>query len=260
MDAAEKLLLGVFTGAADRRPFRERRERRVHGAGRALDHQHVVRGRPAPDRALGIYTAAAAGGFTFGLVSGGLLTELSRRYTFAVVVPAALVLLLAVLSVVHADASAPRRGRLDVWGALTVTGAALLFVWAVVEAPASGWLSIRTGAGLAAAAVLLGAFVAIERTVEQPLVRLALLRSAPLVRANLGALLLFGCATVFNVANTLYEQNALGWSPLKTGIVFMVARITTGALAPCVGAIGTRIGTKRVLLLGGLASLASYAL
>src|SRR3954465_11229974 len=75
------------------------------------------------NRALGVYAAAAAAGFTFGLVAGGLLTQLSWRYTFAVVAPVALILLVAALRVVRADpiASDGRR-RLDVAGALTVTG------------------------------------------------------------------------------------------------------------------------------------------
>jgi MFS family permease len=216
---------------------------------------------PHRNRALGVYTAAAAGGFTFGLVAGGLLTQLSWRCTFAVVIPAAMVLLVAARRVVSADGSTAHTGRrLDLAGAVTVTVGAVVFVRAVVEAPSSGWLSVETLGSLAIAAVLLAAFVVIERTVEQPLLRLGLLRSALLVRANIGALLLFGCATVFNVANTLYEQDVLGWSPLKTGSVFMVASISTGLLAPRVGAISTRIGANSVLLFGAVASLASYAL
>jgi len=214
---------------------------------------------PRRNRALGVYTAAAACGFTFGLVSGGLLTELSWRYTFAVVVPAGVVLLFATLRVVRSDGRTDRAsGRLDLGGALTVTGAALLFVHAVVKAPTVGWLSAQTVLGLTLAAALVGAFVVIERRVDRPLVRLALLRSAPLVRANVGALLLFGCATVFNVVNTLYEQNVLGWGPLKTGVVFMVASITTGLLAPRVGAIATRVGATWVVLAGAVAMIGSF--
>lgn len=210
------------------------------------------------NRALGIYTAAAACGFTFGLVSGGLLTQLSWRYTFAVAVPIAIVLLLAALRVVHRDDAT--RGRVDVGGALTVTPAALLFVHAVVTGPASGWRSAQTLGALALAAALLVAFVVIERTVEQPLVRLGILRSTSLVRANVGALLLFGCATTFNVVRTLYAQNVLGWGPLKTGIVFMAASITTGLVASRVGAIVTRIGATGTTLAGALAMIASYLL
>ncbi|HVW88524.1 MAG TPA: MFS transporter [Gaiellaceae bacterium] len=212
---------------------------------------------PHRNRALGIYTAAAACGFTFGLVSGGLLTQLTWRATFAVVVPAAAVLLVAALRVVPGDEPAAG-GRLDLGGALTVTAGALLFVRAVVEAPTAGWLSPETVVELVLAAALLAAFVALERTVAQPLVRLALLRSATLVRANVGALLLFGCATVFNVVNTLYEQDVLGWGPLKTGLVFMAASITTALLAPRIGPIATRLDPDWLLLAGGVAMLASF--
>src|SRR3954447_16695208 len=210
---------------------------------------------PRRNRALGIYTAAAACGFTFGLVSGGLLTELSWRYTFAVVVPAAVVLLVGAIRVVRRDerAAEPARRRVDLGGALTVTGAALVFVHAVVEGPSAGWMSMQTLGALAVAGALLAAFVVIERTVDQPLVRLAILRSRSLVRANVGALLLFGCATTFNVVRTLYAQDVLGWGPLKTGVVFMAASITTGLLAPRVGAIVTRIGAMGTVLAGALA-------
>src|SRR3954463_11803235 len=78
------------------------------------------------NKALGFYAAAAASGFTFGLVVGGLLTQLSWRYTFAVVAPVALVLLLAALRVVRPDPIVRANQRLDVAGALTVTGAFLV--------------------------------------------------------------------------------------------------------------------------------------
>src|SRR3954447_25509668 len=111
---------------------------------------------PRRNKALGVYTAAAAGGFTFGLVSGGLLTQLSWRLTFAVVVPLAAALLLAARRVVPGGGSASANGRrLDVGGALTVTGAALVLVYAVVEAPTTGWLSPQTIAGAAIACALL---------------------------------------------------------------------------------------------------------
>jgi MFS family permease len=213
---------------------------------------------PQRNKAIGIYTAAAAGGFTFGLVSGGLLTELSWRWTFAVVVPAAVVLLVAALRVVQPDA--PAGGRLDLGGALTATAAALLFVHTVVEAPSVGWRSAETLGGLALTAVLVAAFVTIERKVAQPLVRLAIFRSRALVGANVGALLLFGCATTFNVTRTLYAQDVLHWGPLKTGIVFLSASITTAVLAPRVGAIVARVGSTGTALAGAVALIACYTL
>ena len=210
------------------------------------------------NRALGVYAAAAAAGFTFGLVAGGLLTQLSWRYTFAVVAPVALVMLVAALRVVHPDAVASGdRRRLDVACALTVTGPFLVFVWAIVEAPSAGWTSARTLGGLAVATVLGGLFVAIENRVEQPLVRLGILRSGLLVRANVGSLLLFGSATALNFITTLYLQDVLGWGPLKTGLIFMTSSLVTAVVGPRAGALATRVGTTPILLAGAVATVGS---
>src|SRR4051812_18983661 len=210
------------------------------------------------NRALGVYAAAAAAGFTFGLVAGGLLTQLSWRYTFAVVAPVALVLLLAALRVVRPDPIAIDNGRrLDVAGALTVTGAFLVFVWAIVEAPSAGWTSLRTLGALGLAAVLGALFVGVENRVEQPLVRLGILRSGLLVRANLGSLLLFGSATALNFITTLYLQALLGWGPLKTGLIFMTSSLVTALVGPRAGALATRIGAAPILLAGAVATAGS---
>ena len=210
------------------------------------------------NRALGVYAAAAAAGFTFGLVAGGLLTQLSWRYTFAVVAPVALVLLLAALRVVRPDPIATECGRrLDVAGALTVTGAFLVFVWAIVEAPSAGWTSPRTLAAFVISGVLVALFVAVENTVEQPLVRLGILRSGLLIRANLGSLLLFGSATALNFITTLYLQDVLGWGPLKTGLIFMSSSLVTATVGPRAGALATRVGTTPILLAGAVALVGS---
>src|SRR4051794_26905959 len=141
------------------------------------------------NKALGLYAAGAAAGFTFGLVVGGLLTELSWRYTSAVVVPAALLLFVGARRIVprDRDARTSTRGRLDLGGALLVTGAMLVVVYAIVAAPDAGWMSAQTLGSLAAAVALTAGFVQVERHVAQPLVRLAILRSALLLRANLGS-------------------------------------------------------------------------
>jgi MFS family permease len=213
------------------------------------------------NRALGIYAAAAASGFIFGLVAGGLLTQLSWRYTFAVVVPVALLLLLATVRVVRPDLEATdgRRRRLDVGGALSVTGASLVFVRAIVEAPTAGWASLQTIGSFVLTGLLLTVFVVVERSVEQPLVRLGILRSAVLVGANAGAMLLFGCATGLNFITTLYLQDLLGWGPLKTGLYFMFSGLTTAAVGPWAGALITRIGATPIILAGAVATLASSA-
>jgi MFS family permease len=209
------------------------------------------------NKALGLYAAGAAAGFTFGLVVGGVLTELSWRYTFAAVVPVALVLLIAARRVVRPDDRAKEagRGRLDLGGALLVTSAMLVFVHAIVVAPDAGWLSAQTLGSLSVAAALMAGFIYVERRVERPLVRLGILRSALLVRANLGSALLFGAATAFNVVNTLYLQDVLGWSPLATGLAFMASSLVTAVVGPRAGALASRIGADVLALAGAVATL-----
>ena len=101
---------------------------------------------PARNRALAIYTACGASGFSLGLVFGGLLTELGWRWTFLLPVPIALALLVAAPRVLAKDAPAegPRRG-FDFAGAATITAAMLLLVRTVVEAPEAGWGAARDG-------------------------------------------------------------------------------------------------------------------
>src|SRR4051812_9759797 len=128
------------------------------------------------NRALGLYAAGAAAGFTFGLVVGGLLTELSWRYTFAAVVPVALALLVAARRVVQPDTrTSTSRGQLDLGGAVLVTGAMLVFVRAIVAAPEAGWMSEQTLISFSLAVALMAGFVAVERRVERPLVRFGIL-------------------------------------------------------------------------------------
>jgi MFS family permease len=208
------------------------------------------------NRALGLYAAGAAAGFTFGLVVGGLLTELSWRYTFAAVVPVAVVLFLAARRIVPADAqTSTTRGQLDLGGAVLVTAAMLVFVRAIVIAPEAGWLSAQTLVSFGLAVALMAGLVRIERRVERPLVRFGIFRSALLVRANVGSALLFGGATAFNVINTLYLQDVLGWSPLETGLAFMASSLVTAFVGPRAGALASRVGADLLAAAGGLATL-----
>src|SRR5690242_17400948 len=141
---------------------------------------------PARNRALAIYTATGATGFSLGLVFGGLLTELGWRYVFFLPVVVAAITLAAAIKLVPASAAPPARERaFDVFGAASLTGAMLLLVFTVVEAPTVGWASARTIGSLLGVVAVLAAFIARERTAASPLVRLGILRSSSLVRANL---------------------------------------------------------------------------
>src|SRR5215207_8930056 len=131
---------------------------------------------PERNRALSIYTATGASGFSLGLVAGGLLTELGWRWTFLLPVPIAIALLAAAPRFLPRDAvaAAARRG-FDIPGAITLTAGMLLLVRTVVEAPAQGWGSLETIAAFAVSAALLSTFIAIERRTATTLVRLGIL-------------------------------------------------------------------------------------
>jgi MFS family permease len=216
---------------------------------------------PERNRALSIYTATGASGFSLGLVAGGLLTELGWRWTFLLPVPIAAVLLAIAPRVLPRDRAVPAgRRSFDIPGAVTLTAAMLLFVRTVVEAPEQGWGAPETVLAFLVAAALLAAFVAIERRSASPLVRLGILRSGPLVRANLSMMALFGAYVGFQFVMTLYLQTMNGWSPVETALAFLPAGILVAVGSPRIGPLVDRLGTPRVIALGAASSALGYAL
>jgi predicted MFS family arabinose efflux permease len=165
---------------------------------------------------------------------------------------------LALVPTDHRIARATR--TFDVAGAVTVTAAMLLLVFTVVEAPDQGWGSVRTLGSFAIAAAIMALFVATERRTAQPLVRLGILRSASLVRANLGAMSLIGSWFGFQFMLTLYLQQARGWSALETGLALFPAGVIVATLAPRVAPLVNRFGVTRVIVTGLSSMVAAYAL
>jgi MFS family permease len=214
---------------------------------------------PERNRALSIYTATGASGFSLGLVLGGLLTELGWRWTFLLPVPIAITLLAIGPRVIpHDRGAALSRRRFDIPGAVTLTSGMLLLVRTIVEAPDQGWTSAETGGAFALSAVLLSLFVAIERRSPAPLVRLGILRSSSLVRANLGMMTMFGAYVGFQFVMTLYLQTLNGWSAIQTALAFLPAGLLVALLSTRIGPIVDRIGTARLVALGALSFAVGY--
>ncbi|MFD6892717.1 MFS transporter [Streptomyces sp. NPDC059957] len=213
------------------------------------------------NRALGIYTACGAVGYSTGVIVGGLLTELGWRWTFLLPVPVALALLAGGWRLVPRDVKGSRpSGGYDAAGAVTITSAMLLLVYTIVEAPQTGWFAPRTLSQAAATAVLLALFVTIERRAATPLIRLGLLRNRALVGASLVAAAILGTYMSFQFIGGLYLQNLRHWSPLHMALAFLPIGVLIALIAPRAGTLIARFGTKWMIFAGFAAYTASYLL
>ncbi|MFI6710296.1 MFS transporter [Nonomuraea sp. NPDC050478] len=216
---------------------------------------------PQRTKALGVYAGTASGGYVLGLVAGGLLASIGWRWVFFAPVILAAVILVAAL-VLLKESEAPERppGGFDLAGAFSITGAMLLLVYGVVRLEHPGDGLAGTIGVFAAGLALLAVFVLIERRAAHPLVRLGILRSHPLVRANLGALLFLASFAGFQFVVTIYLQEVRGWSSLQTGLAMLVIGIDT-ILAPTVTPkLVNRFGNARVLFGGLVVAALAYAL
>ncbi|WP_447007753.1 MFS transporter [Saccharothrix isguenensis] len=214
---------------------------------------------PLRNRALLWYAGTAAGGFSLGLVVGGLLTALGWRWVFfAPVVLAAAILVLAVRLIEH-DATPARTGQgYDIVGAVTMTLGAVGVVYTVVVAPEvpPGETALTAAISLA----LLAAFVVAERRSSGPLIRLGIFRSANLVRANLATVLFAGSFVGFQFITVLYMQDVRGWTALQTGVALLVIGIDSVLAPTLTPRLVDRFGNHKVLFAGFTVALVAYAL
>ncbi|MFE6710547.1 MFS transporter [Streptomyces sp. NPDC057695] len=216
---------------------------------------------PQRNQALLVFAGTAAGGFSLGLVIGGLLTQLGWRWVFFAPVLLAAAILAAALRLVPKESRPARtKGGFDLGGALTAAGAMLLLAYGVVrlEHGFQGWQV--TAAAVAAGLLLAGAFVAVERRAATPLVRLGILRRASLVRADLGALLFVGSFFGFQFMATLYLQELRGWSSLQTALALLVLGVDAILAPTLTPRLVTRFGNAKVILGGFVLAVGSYAL
>ncbi|MFJ3787931.1 MFS transporter [Kitasatospora sp. NPDC090091] len=223
---------------------------------------------PLRERALGLNGALMSAGFTSGAVLGGLLTDLlSWRWAFFVNVPVALAVLLTAPRLIAESRPGPSAGetatagrpRMDLPGAVTVTGGLLALVYGLTAAGEHGWGDPLALSALALAALLLVAFWLVERRAAAPLVPVRVMRRRTVVWGNAAGLLAFATETSLVFLLTLYLQRVLGFSALATGLAFGVLGAGTvlgGLLAPRV--LG-RIGSRGALLAGFLVQAAATA-
>lgn len=215
---------------------------------------------PHRNKAFGIFNVFEASGYSSGLLVGGLLAAIDWRTTFLLPIPISVLLLVAALRYLPPDPPRAERVRLDLGGAATLLGGTLLLVFTVSTAPDAGWASLRTIGGFVLAALLLAAFVTIERTVRRPLIRLGLFRNRDLVAANVSAGLLYGGAMGFQFLLALYLQNLLGWRPWQMALVLLPAGLMVVVIGPRLGGLMTRFGVRKVLLAGLVSFIPCYLL
>src|SRR5512146_2983387 len=227
---------------------------------------------PMRNRAFSVYTVFGASGFSLGLVLSGLLTEISWRWTLLVPAPVAVVVLAAAIWLIPRGERTVRderggcsehgvRGdrRFDVPGALAITAAMLLLVYTVVSAQQAGWGSARTVGSFAAVAVLVGVFTAIERRSRDPLVPFSIFSSRALLRANAGAVTLFGSYISFQFLVTQYLQTLSGWSALTTALAFLPAGVVVVLLSTRMASLLGRFGPAPLTAIAFSCLIIAYA-
>jgi EmrB/QacA subfamily drug resistance transporter len=209
-------------------------------------------------KAMGVFGFVAAGGGSIGVLLGGVLTDLlDWHWIFLVNVPIGVLVCTLSLRLLPAGGGTQRDRRIDIAGAVLVTSALMLAVYAIVNGNQAGWLSGQTiTLGLVTVA-LLAAFVVVESRVSSPLVPLGLFRLRNLATANIVGVLWAGAMFAWFFLTALYLQLVLGYSPLRVGLVFLPANVIMAAFSLGLSAkIVTRFGIRAPLATGlGLAAL-----
>jgi EmrB/QacA subfamily drug resistance transporter len=203
-------------------------------------------------RAFGIYGAVSGSAMSIGLIAGGMLTEwASWRWTLLVNVPIALIALAGSRRLVR-ESKAEGKVHFDLIGTAAVTAGLVALVYGFTRADSDGWGSGVTIALLAAAAVLLAAFVAIEARVKHPLLPLRVLADRTRGGAYLGSLLLIAGMFSSFLLLTYYLQGTLGYSALKTGFAYLPYSVGVFVGATLASRLIPRFG-PRPLIVGGMA-------
>ena len=208
------------------------------------------------NKALGIWGAIGGGGAAVGVLLGGVLTKyFGWEWIFFVNVPVGVIAFALAPRFVR-ESKVARESSPDVAGAVTVTAGLALLVYAVSKAPDHGWGSGWTLLRLAIAAALLAAFLVVESRVKDPLMPFRIFRVRTVAGANVAGLLL-GVALFANFfILTLYVQQVLGWTALRTGVTFIATAGTAILWAGVAQALVTRLGVKLVMAVGFVGMIA----
>ena len=203
-------------------------------------------------KAMGVFGFVMAGGGSIGVLAGGVLTDLvGWHWIFLVNLPIGILVTVSGLKLLPALDVAGERPRLDVIGAVAITGAMVLAVYAIVNGNTAGWTSAQTLGLLAAAAVVGAGFVVWESRVDSPLVPLGIFRHRNLSVANVVGVLWAAAMFALFFLSALYLQLVLGYSPLKVGLAFLPGNLIMMAFSLGVSAkLVMRYGVRGPLAFG----------
>lgn len=214
---------------------------------------------PARTKAIAAWAAVGTAGGAVGGLVGGLLTEyVSWRWVLLVNVPVGLVVTVVAARWLRNERD-ERRPRLDVPGALLVTGGVALLDFGIGQSQAHGWLAPRSLGAIAAGLVALAAFTVVEARTAEPLVPLRLFRQRSVAVGNLATLVATSGGFALWYLLSLDMQNVLHYGPVRTGLAFLphtTGIIVGSRLAPAV--IG-RVGARPTAAMGGLLAAGGFA-
>lgn len=203
--------------------------------------------------ALSVWGAVASGGAAAGVLFGGIITQyLTWRWNFFVNVPVGLFVVTMALRLIDKHESEAEHSDLDLLGAASVTAGLMMLVFALVKAPAYGWTDHRTLLYFGISLVLLAFFVFNENRAKHPLMPLRIFRIRNLVGADSMMLLLAaGLYSIF-FFTTLYLQEVLGYSPIRTGLSFLIIPIIIAITATNVPRVISKVGYRPILMIAPL--------
>jgi EmrB/QacA subfamily drug resistance transporter len=200
--------------------------------------------------ALGVWGAVGGFGAAAGVLLGGVLTDaLSWEWIFFVNVPVGVAAFL-IAPFLLAESRDARVSRFDVPGAVLVTGGLSSLVYAITQAGQQGWLAGETLAFFGTALVMLASFVVWELRHPEPLMRLGIFQIRTVSGANVAGFILGTALFAMFLMLTLYMQQVLGYSAMKTGVAYLAVAGTAILWSAVAAQLVTRIGVKPVLAAG----------
>jgi EmrB/QacA subfamily drug resistance transporter len=212
-------------------------------------------------KAMGIYGFVCAGGGSLGVLLGGLLTSaLSWHWVFLVNLPIGIAVYGFCLNLLKHDApSAP--GKLDVWGAVTITMSLMLAVYGIVGGNQAGWSSPQTMSLIGGAVFLLVVFLWIELRISAPLMPLGLFKVKTVAAANIVGVFWAAAMFAFFFLSALYMQTVLGYDPMQVGLAFLPSNLIMAAFSIWLSAkMVMRFGIRMPIIAGMLLSAAGLGL